>query len=69
MNADLISAFVLLFLVLDPLGNVLYHKIDTEDISTIELNYAELKKLREQLPFLKDADDFVISPKAKFKSH
>ena len=29
----------------------------------------ELKKLREQLPFLKDADDFVINPKAKFKSH
>ncbi len=56
-------------MVLDPLGNVLYHKIDTEDISTIELNYAELKKLREQLPFLKDADDFVINPKAKFKSH
>lgn len=56
-------------MVLDPLGNVLYHKIDAEDISTIEMNYAELKKLREQLPFLKDADDFVINPKAKFKSH
>lgn len=56
-------------MVLDPLGNVLYHKIDAEDISTIELNYAELKKLREQLPFLNDADEFVLNPKSKFKSH
>jgi predicted amidohydrolase len=56
-------------MALDPLGNVLYHKIDEEAIATIELNYEELKKHREQLPFLKDADDFVLNPKAKFKRH
>jgi predicted amidohydrolase len=56
-------------MVLDPLGNVLYHKMDEEDVSTVELNYAELKKLREQLPFLNDADEFVLNPKQKFKSH
>jgi omega-amidase len=56
-------------MVLDPLGNVLYHKQHEEDISTFELNHEELKKTRKQLPFLKDADEFVLNPKAKFKSH
>ena len=40
-----------------------------EDIFTIELNYEELKKVREQLPFLKDADEFALNPKSKIKSH
>lgn len=56
-------------MALDPLGNVLYHQTEEEAVSTITLNYAELKKLREQLPFLKDADEFAINPKSKFKSH
>jgi omega-amidase len=56
-------------MVLDPLGNVLYHKHHEENITTLELNYEELQKAREQLPFLKDADDFILNPKAKFKSH
>jgi omega-amidase len=56
-------------MVLDPLGNVLYHKQHEEDVTTVELNYDDLKKAREQLPFLKDADDFILNPKAKFKSH
>lgn len=56
-------------MVLDPLGNVLYHKQQEEDTATIELNYDELQKLRATFRFLEDGDDFVINPKAKFKSH
>ena len=56
-------------MVIDPLGKILYSKESEEDIATIELNYEELVKLREQLPFLKDADDFVLNQKQKIKSH
>lgn len=56
-------------MVIDALGKILYHKEHEEDIFTIELNYEELKKVREQLPFLKDADEFVLNPKSKIKSH
>lgn len=56
-------------MAVDALGNIIYHKEHIEDITTIELNYEELHKLRESLPFLKDADSFEINPKAKFKSH
>lgn len=56
-------------MVIDPLGQVLYKKENEEDIATIDLNYQELVKVREQLPFLKDADEFVLNPKLKIKSH
>ncbi|MCX6198403.1 MAG: amidohydrolase [Bacteroidetes bacterium] len=56
-------------MVIDALGKILYHKEQEEDIFTIDLNYEELKKVREQLPFLKDADEFVLNPKSKIKSH
>lgn len=56
-------------MVVDALGNVLYHKIDEEDVSTITVSKTELQKVREQFPFLNDADDFELNPKAKFKSH
>lgn len=56
-------------MVVDALGNVLYHKIDEEDVSTITVSRTELQKVREQFPFLNDADDFELNPKAKFKSH
>ena len=56
-------------MVIDALGKTLYHKEHEEDIFTIELDYEELKKVREQLPFLNDADDFVLNPKLKIKSH
>ncbi len=55
--------------VIDALGKTLYHIELEEDIFTIELNYEELKNVREQLPFLNDADDFVLNPKLKIKSH
>lgn len=56
-------------MVVDAMGNKLYWKENEEDITTIELNYEELRKVREQLPFLNDADEFVLNPKQKFKSH
>jgi len=56
-------------MVLDPLGKTLYHKEQDEDIATVELSMEELVKARETLPFLNDADAFLINPKAKIKSH
>jgi omega-amidase len=47
-------------LVIDPLGQVLYHKADDEDVFTITLQKDELDKIRQQFPFWKDADDFTI---------
>ncbi len=56
-------------MAIDALGKTLYYKEHEEDVATIELNYEEFKKVREQLPFLNDADDFVLNPKLKIKSH
>lgn len=56
-------------MVVDALGNILYHKINDEDIFTIELKYDDLIKVRKSLPFLKDADGFILNPKLKIKSH
>jgi nitrilase len=56
-------------MVIDALGKTLYYKEQEEDIFTVELNYEELSRVREQLPFLNDADDFVLNPKLKIKSH
>lgn len=56
-------------MVVDALSNRLYWKENEEDIVTVELSYDELQKLREQLPFLNDADEFALNPKQKFKSH
>lgn len=47
-------------MVVDPMGEVLYTKKDEEDIFTITLDHGQLKTIREKLPFLKDADQFVI---------
>ena len=56
-------------MVLNPLGQVLYHKIQDEDIFTVELNYADLQALRKTFPFLKDADSFVLNKKQKISGH
>jgi len=47
-------------MVIDPLGEVLYHKKDEEDIFTITLEKAHLETIREKFPFWRDADDFMI---------
>lgn len=49
-------------LVLNPMGEVLYHMANDEDIFTIHLDKQELTDIRAKLPFLKDADRFHIQP-------
>jgi predicted amidohydrolase len=47
-------------MVIDPLGEILYHKKNEEDIFTITLDKSHLEKVREKFPFWKDADGFKI---------
>lgn len=47
-------------MVIDPLGEILYHKKDAEDVHTITLQKDKLDEVRTKLPFLRDADDFMI---------
>lgn len=46
--------------VIDPLGEILYHKKDEEDVFTITLNKDDLNAVREKFQFWRDADDFSI---------
>lgn len=47
-------------LIIDPLGQVLYHMPDQEDVFTITLQKEDVDKVRTQLPFWKDGDEFRI---------
>ena len=47
-------------LVIDPLGQVLYHMADDEDVNTITLQKEVLEDVRTKFPFWKDADSFNI---------
>lgn len=47
-------------MLIDPLGEVLYHKADEEDIFTITLKKQDLEIVREKFPFWLDADPFLI---------
>ncbi len=47
-------------LVIDPLGQVLYHMADEEDINTITLQKEMLDDVRLKFPFWKDGDSFNI---------
>lgn len=47
-------------MIAGPLGEVLYHKQDQEDVFTMTLDKSALDALRNKLPFLKDADEFLI---------
>ena len=47
-------------MLVDPMGEVLYTKKDEEDIFTMTLDKEHLQTIREKLPFLKDADGFMI---------
>jgi omega-amidase len=49
-------------LVIDPLGEVLYHMHDVEDVFTIVLEKEKLEEVRTKFPFWKDGDDFTITP-------
>ena len=47
-------------MVIDPLGEVLYHMADEEDIFTIQLQKEHLENVRSKLPFWKDGDQFSL---------
>ena len=47
-------------MIIDTMGEVLYTKKDEEDIFTMTLDKTHLEAVREKLPFLKDADGFMI---------
>ncbi|MFN0083636.1 MAG: nitrilase family protein [Ferruginibacter sp.] len=48
-------------MVIDPIGQVLYHKAEEEDIFTISLNKENINEVRNKFPFLKDGDYFNIT--------
>jgi predicted amidohydrolase len=47
-------------MVIDPLGEIVYHKQEDEDVFTIALDKTHLQTIREKFPFWKDADSFQI---------
>lgn len=47
-------------MIVDPLGEILYHKADEEDVFTYTLQKEKLIEVREKFPFWKDADPFII---------
>ena len=47
-------------LVIDPLGQVLYHLADEEEVNSITLEKETLHEIRAKFPFWKDADRFNI---------
>jgi predicted amidohydrolase len=47
-------------MAVDPMGEILYHKKEEEDIFTITLDKSHLEKAREKFPFWRDADIFKI---------
>lgn len=49
-------------MVIAPLGEILYHKAEEEDTFTITVNKDELDTIRNEFPFWKDADHFIIMP-------
>ena len=48
-------------MIIDPLGEILYHKANEEDIFTYTLQKEKLNEVREKFPFWRDADTFNIS--------
>ena len=47
-------------MVIDPLGEILYHKAHEEDVCTITLDKKHLQEVRNRFPFWRDADRFEI---------
>lgn len=47
-------------MVVNPLGEVLYHKAHDEDIHTFTIQKEELTTIRQKMPFWRDADPFLI---------
>jgi predicted amidohydrolase len=49
-------------MIIDPLGETLYHAPSTEDTSTLTLTQEHLQTIRQRFPFWRDADHFFIEP-------
>ena len=49
-------------MIIDPLGEVLYHGVGKEEVFTLTLEKEKLDAIRERFPFWKDADRFHIDP-------
>ena len=49
-------------MIIDPLGEILYHKKNEEDIFSITLDKKHLQTIREKFPFWQDGDNFTIIP-------
>jgi omega-amidase len=47
-------------MVVDPLGQTLYHKADAEEVFTITLQKENLDEVRNKFPFWKDGDSFNL---------
>jgi predicted amidohydrolase len=47
-------------LIISPLGEVLYHMADEEDVFTISLEKEKLEEVRSKFPFLNDGDNFNL---------
>jgi omega-amidase len=47
-------------MIVNAMGEVLYTKANQEDIFTYTLELGSLQEIRQKLPFLKDADPFMI---------
>ena len=54
-------------MIVDPLGEVLYHKEHEEDIFTITLQKETVNEVRTKFPFWKDADSFFIAEEQRNK--
>ncbi len=48
-------------MIIDPLGEILYHKSNEEDVFTYTLQKKKLDEVREKFPFWRDADSFEIN--------
>jgi omega-amidase len=49
-------------MIIDPLGEILYHGVGKEEVSTLTLHKERLDEIRQRFPFWKDADLFNIEP-------
>ncbi|HLX65416.1 MAG TPA: nitrilase family protein [Puia sp.] len=49
-------------MIIDPLGETLYHAAPTEEVFTLTLTKDRLDTVRERFPFWRDSDHFYIEP-------
>ncbi len=49
-------------MIIDPLGEILYHEVAKENIFTLTLRKETLTETRQRFPFWQDADFFSIEP-------